>query len=77
MNINEDIQDEEMLTENLQRLSAAVRKHGKKYLEDDEDGEEFDFLAVEQESCSEDMDEEPVKAKAVSDQSRIPMLSTN
>jgi hypothetical protein len=77
MNVNEDLQDEEMLTENPQRLSAAIRKRGRQYLEDDEDGEEFDFTAVDQESCSDDTGEEPVKAKVVSDQSLCTMLSAN
>ena len=55
MNINEDLQDEAMLTENPQWLSAAIHKCGRQYIEDDEDGELFDFTAVKQESYSNDM----------------------
>jgi hypothetical protein len=69
LNVDEDLRDEEMLTKNPQRLSAAIRKRGRQYLEDDEDGEEFDFAAIEEEPSSDDVGEEPVKAKAVSDQS--------
>ena len=40
MNVDEDIQDEKMLTDNPQRLSAAIRRCGREYLEEeDEDGE--------------------------------------
>ena len=48
MNINEDIDDDELLTENPQRLSAAIRKRGREYQGDtDDEGEVFDFDAVE------------------------------
>ena len=77
MNINKEIQGEEVLVENRQRLSAAVCNHGRQYNGADEDGEDFDFEAVEQELCSDDICKEPVKAKAVSDQSHISMLSSN
>jgi hypothetical protein len=50
-------------------LSAVIRKCERQYLEDNEDGEEFDFTAIEEESSSDDVGEEPAKAKAVSDQS--------
>ncbi|KAI9457286.1 hypothetical protein F5148DRAFT_1322536 [Russula earlei] len=63
MNINKDLQDEQILTKNPQQLSAAILKCGRQYLEDDKDGEVFDFTAVEQESCSDDVGSEPVKAK--------------
>jgi hypothetical protein len=66
MNINEDLQDEAMLTKNPQQLSAAIRKCGRQYLEDDEDGELFDFAAVKKESYSDDMGPKPVKVKMVS-----------
>ena len=44
MNINEDIDDDKLLTENPQRLSAAIRKRGR---DTDDEGEVFDFDAVE------------------------------
>lgn len=61
MNINEDIDDDELLTENPQRLSAAIRKHGR---DTDDEGEVFDFDAVENAVYSdESASVEPAKVK--------------
>jgi hypothetical protein len=72
MNVNEGLEDEQMLTKNPQRLSAAIRKRGRKCLDESEDGEDFDFTAVNQESYSDDLSDEPQAetGKGVSDQVR-------
>jgi hypothetical protein len=64
MNINEDLNDEELLTENPQCLSAAIRKCGRACLDDsDDEGEEFNFDAVEDGVYSDDLTVEPAKVK--------------
>ncbi|KAF8225973.1 hypothetical protein L208DRAFT_1304320 [Tricholoma matsutake] len=64
MNINEDLNDEELLTKNPQRLSAAIHKCGRACLDDsDDEGEEFNFDAVEDGIYSDDLMVEPAKAK--------------
>jgi hypothetical protein len=71
MNINEDLNNEELLTENPQCLSAAICKHGRACLDDsDDEGEEFNFDAVKDGVYSDDLMVEPakVKGKAVSGQ---------
>ena len=61
MNINEDLNDEELLTENPQRLSAEIRKRGRVCVHDE--GKEFNFDAVEDEvysngrACEDERDE--------------------
>ena len=48
MNINEDINNDELLTENPQHLPTAIRKRGREYQGDtDDEGEVFDFDTVE------------------------------
>lgn len=64
MHVNEEHDDEQMLVDNPQRLSAAIRKRGRD-LEDSE-GEDFDFDSVEKGSYSDDEVVEPVKRKTVS-----------
>ena len=66
MNINEDRNNEELLTENPQRLSAAIRKRGRKHhasTDDSDDGEDFDFDAVEDGVDSDESSVGPAKAK--------------
>lgn len=65
MNVNEELDDERMLVDNPQRLSAAIRKRGRELLEDSE-AEDFDFDAAEKGSYSDDEAVEPVKRKTVS-----------
>lgn len=68
MNASEDIQDEEMIEENPQRLSAAVRKRAHAELEgdsDDDDEEAFDFGEVDAMADSSESDREPVKPKVI------------
>lgn len=65
MNVDEELDDEQLLIDNPQRLSAAIRKCGRDLLEDSE-GEGFDFDAVEKGSYSDDEVVEPVKRKTVS-----------
>ena len=68
MNVDEERHDEQMLTDNLQHLSAALRrKQGRECLsKDSSNGKEFDLDAVEGDSDSDDTTVEPVKGKAVS-----------
>ena len=70
MNVNEGLEDEQMLTKNPQWLSAAIHKQGGKCLDESEDGEDFDFTTVNQESYSDDLSDEPQAetGKGVSDQ---------
>jgi hypothetical protein len=66
MNINEDHDNEELLTENPQRLSAAIRKQGREHHGDgdtDDDGEDFDFDAVEDGVYSDESSVGPTKSK--------------
>jgi hypothetical protein len=64
MNINEDLNDEELLTKNPQRLSTAICKRGRACLDDsDDEGEEFNFDAVEDGVYSDDLMVKPAKAK--------------
>ncbi|KAF8235650.1 hypothetical protein L208DRAFT_1538780, partial [Tricholoma matsutake] len=64
MNINEDLNDEELLTKNPQCLSAAICKHGRACLDDsDDEGEEFNFDTVKDGVYSHDLTVEPAKAK--------------
>ena len=64
MNINEDLDDEELLTENPQRLSAAIRKRGRADLDEtDSEGEYFDLDAIKGSVCSDDSGVAPAKAK--------------
>lgn len=64
MHVNEERDDEQMLVDNPQRLSAAIRKRGRD-LEDSE-GENFDFDGVEKDAYSDDEVVKPVKRKTVS-----------
>jgi len=65
MNINEDLNNEKLLTENPQCLSAAIRKRGRACLDDsDDEGEEFNFDTVEDGVYSDDLRVEPEPAKA-------------
>ncbi|KAH9980445.1 hypothetical protein BJV74DRAFT_887849 [Russula compacta] len=64
MNINEDLNNEELLTENLQCLSAVICKHGRACLDDsDGEGEVFDFDAVEDGVYLDDPTVGPAKMK--------------
>ena len=64
MNTNEDLDNDELLTENPQRLSAAIRKRGREYPGDTDEGsggEEFDFDEVENAVYSDELSVGPVK----------------
>lgn len=64
MNTNEDHDDDELLTKNPQRLSAAIRKRGREYQDDtsEESGEEeFDFEEVENAVYSDESSVAPAK----------------
>ena len=68
MKVNEELDDEQMLTKNGQWLSAAICKQERKCLEESEGGEDFNFTTVDQESYSDDLSNEPEMGKGVSDQ---------
>ena len=57
MNAFEDVQDDEMIEENPQRLSAAVRKRAHVELEGNNDEEVFDFAEVDAMPVSSDVEE--------------------
>jgi len=66
LNINEEHYDQEVLHDNPQHLSSALRKGGGEYVDDgDGDGEEFDFHTVEAEADSDSgaLSVRPVKEK--------------
>ncbi|KAF8221913.1 hypothetical protein L208DRAFT_1527612 [Tricholoma matsutake] len=64
MNINEDLNNEELLTENPQHLSTAICKHGRACLDDsDDEGEEFNFDTVKDGVYSHDLTVKPEKVK--------------
>ena len=70
MNVAEDCQDDGMDAENPQRISAANRKRTYDELEENSDGESFDFGGVE--SVLNSLDEEPVpKGKGVSENDSV------
>ena len=77
MDINEDINNEKLLTKNPQHLSTAIHKCGRACLNDgDNKGEEFNFDAVEDGVYSDYLAVEPakVKGKAVSGQMRASVV---
>ncbi|KAH9998878.1 hypothetical protein BJV74DRAFT_883125 [Russula compacta] len=64
MNINEDLKNKELLTENPQCLSAVICKHGRACLDDsDGEGKVFDFDAVKDGVYLDDSTVGPAKTK--------------
>jgi hypothetical protein len=67
INVDEEFHDIQMLTDNPQRLSVALRKHGRDDQESNESEDEgFHLGAVEGDSDVDDATVEPIKGKVMS-----------
>ena len=66
MNVAEECLDDEMNVDNPQRLSVALRKCGRDDFDASDNGEHFDFAAIDEASPSEADDSEPVQQPKVS-----------
>jgi hypothetical protein len=64
MNVSKELEDEELVHDNPQHLSAAVYKQDRMFLDDNNGmGEDFDFDAVDADTYLDDLSVSPVNVK--------------
>jgi len=64
MNVSKELEYEELVHDNPQRLSTAVHKQNRMFLDDNDGvGEGFNFDAVDADTYSDDLSVDPVNMK--------------